>query len=438
MSDEVYDNLLYQVLNHCDCSYEKFLDLIFSFLYRRTFFFKRGRNGDGKPGLLAEEMVKIACKKYLQLVAERQSDVIYEPVHMQECGEESVQTTELESANVNSVPMKEAVDLVCLSRNHEVYKVEDMLLTENDIKKDTADLRICNDSDQGCYNCAYYDNFKVPQMCDFQEQFKIWKKYIRLETERQGDIISEPVYVQECIEEIVETTELDPPRKISTSITELANLVDEPLHYEICKTEDTPVKGNDSEKVIDDLGAYYDSNPECYNGASYDNYSWSQTIYDLDVQIKVPNFITNGKQVKVHISHTHLKAEVLDSNEWEVVLRGQLSQKVNTEGSVWTLDLGHHIHVHLEKAQQQFWEALLVGEPKINVQDIDCSKPYEDLPEEEQAKIQEVLYDHHQKSLGKPTVKESKVHEILKEAWNKDDSPFKGQKFDPSNFSVME
>lgn len=323
MSDEILDNVLYQVLNHCSSSYEKFLDLIFSFLYRKTYFFKSAESDYGSPGLppgLAEEMAKM-----------------------------------------------------------------------------------------------------------------IFKKYLQLETERQNDIISEPVYLQECREEIVETTELEPGYDISsTPITESASLVDNPEH-----DEDTLMKENHAKKDTDVSRTYYDSNPECYNGASYDNYSWSQTVYDLDVQIKVPNFITNGKQVKVHISHTHLKAEVLKSSEWEVILDGQLSLKISTEGSVWTLDPGCHIDVHLEKAQEKFWEALLVGEPKINVQTIDCSKPYEDLCEEEQAKIQEVLYDHHQKRLGKPTIKETRVHEILKEAWDKENSPFKDQKFDPSDFSVM-
>lgn len=38
---------------------------------------------------------------------------------------------------------------------------------------------------------------------------------------------------------------------------------------------------------------------------------------------------------------------------------------------------------------------------------IDSSMPFEDLDEEAQAKINELMYNEHQKRLGKPTVKQT-------------------------------
>ena len=46
---------------------------------------------------------------------------------------------------------------------------------------------------------------------------------------------------------------------------------------------------------------------DCYNGAVLDNYSWSQTISDVEVRIPVPSSVTKGRDVGVEIKSSHLK-----------------------------------------------------------------------------------------------------------------------------------
>lgn len=58
--------------------------------------------------------------------------------------------------------------------------------------------------------------------------------------------------------------------------------------------------------------------------------------------------------------------------------------------------------INLEKVQERWWEAVLENEPKINVRQIDASRPYTDLDEESQAKISEMMYNEQQKRLGLP------------------------------------
>ncbi|CAL1272869.1 unnamed protein product [Larinioides sclopetarius] len=114
--------------------------------------------------------------------------------------------------------------------------------------------------------------------------------------------------------------------------------------------------------------------PDSYNGACYEGYSWAQTIRDTDI----------------------------------------------------------HIKICLQKIRERWWDSFFIGEPKINLRAIDPSIPYEDLDQESQAKIKELMYNEHLKRLGKPTIQQSKIQDMLKDAWDRDGSPFKGQPFDPS------
>ncbi|XP_046399278.1 nudC domain-containing protein 3 isoform X4 [Ischnura elegans] len=114
------------------------------------------------------------------------------------------------------------------------------------------------------------------------------------------------------------------------------------------------------------------STSDSYNGAVRKGYQWSQTISDLDVQI------------------------------------------------------------HLEKCQERWWDALLTSEEKINLQNIDASRPMDDLRQEEQMKIQELMWAEQRKRMGQLDPRHQPVADILKKAWNQEGSPFKGMEYNPS------
>lgn len=175
---------------------------------------------------------------------------------------------------------------------------------------------------------------------------------------------------------------------------------------------------------------------QSYNGAVRDNFSWSQSITDVDVMVKVPENVTKGNQVVVDIKHTHVTVKTKEGGELKELVDGELCWKINVENSCWTLIPGEAVHINLEKVQERWWDSLLIGEPKINVRNIDACRPMSDLGEEEQAKIEELMFNEHQKRLGKPTVEQLKVEKILKDAWNMDGSPFKGQPFDLSTINI--
>ncbi|RZB54438.1 hypothetical protein BDFB_010200 [Asbolus verrucosus] len=68
---------------------------------------------------------------------------------------------------------------------------------------------------------------------------------------------------------------------------------------------------------------------------------------------------------------------------------------------------------------------------------LDCSRPFEELPEEARVKIEEMQWNQERKKLGLPTSDEMAMHPILKQSWTCEGSPFSGP-FDPSSYSNLE
>ena len=46
---------------------------------------------------------------------------------------------------------------------------------------------------------------------------------------------------------------------------------------------------------------------------------------------------------------------------------------------------------------------MIVGEPRIDLAKLDCSRNLDEMGAEEQMKVQELMWNHQQKLLGKPT-----------------------------------
>uniref|UniRef100_UPI0035901410 nudC domain-containing protein 3 n=1 Tax=Myxine glutinosa TaxID=7769 RepID=UPI0035901410 len=189
-------------------------------------------------------------------------------------------------------------------------------------------------------------------------------------------------------------------------------------------------------KVGKDLGFSHD-NPESYNGAVRDKYMWSQDFTDVDVRVPVQASITRGKQVSVNIQKDSLHVAVMDgSGGAEVLVEGRLNHQVNTENSMWSLEPGKCIQVHLNKNGQYWWNALIEGEELIDIDKINKERSMATVDEEEHAVLNRLTFDYHQKIQGQPQSHEMKVHKMLQKGWDAEGSPFKGQTFDPSMFNI--
>lgn len=198
-----------------------------------------------------------------------------------------------------------------------------------------------------------------------------------------------------------------------------------------------------SEKPYKNL-IFSEQSSDSYNGAVRENYSWSQTISDLSVIVKIPEDLKTIDQLQVSIGPEDLKIliksdKLKDCNEiteWNTFLCEQFCFKIRKDESYWSFVSGQHIIIHLEKVVERWWEALLLGEPKIELTKIDCSRNLDELKAEEQMKLEELIWNHHQKLLKKPTSEQIRIEDILKKAWNAEGSPFKGRAYNPSLFKL--
>ncbi|XP_048146129.1 nudC domain-containing protein 3 isoform X1 [Corvus hawaiiensis] len=84
----------------------------------------------------------------------------------------------------------------------------------------------------------------------------------------------------------------------------------------------------------------FQTNPDSYNGAVRENYTWSQDYSDLEIKVPVPKHIVKGKQVSVDISSGAIRVAVLEGSSQHVLMEGKLTHKINTESSLWSLEPG--------------------------------------------------------------------------------------------------
>ncbi|KAK7895458.1 hypothetical protein WMY93_020783 [Mugilogobius chulae] len=181
----------------------------------------------------------------------------------------------------------------------------------------------------------------------------------------------------------------------------------------------------------------YQSDPDSYNGAVRENYSWSQDATDVEVRVFVPKTVVKGKQVSVNLQSGSVCVSVKDGAEQKTLMEGEFTHKINIENSLWSLEPGKCVVLSLNKTSDiWWWNAVLKGEKEIDINEINRERSMATVDEEEHAVLDRLTFDYHQKLQGKPQSHELKVHEMLKKGWDAEGSPFKGQQFDPSMFDI--
>ena len=79
----------------------------------------------------------------------------------------------------------------------------------------------------------------------------------------------------------------------------------------------------------------------------------------------------------------------------------------------------------------------IMNSEEIDLKKIKPERSMAEMPDEEVAVINRLQFDEMQKNLGKPQSHELKVHDMLKQGWDAEGSPFKGQQFDPKMFDIQ-
>ncbi|XP_022699565.1 nudC domain-containing protein 3-like [Varroa jacobsoni] len=169
---------------------------------------------------------------------------------------------------------------------------------------------------------------------------------------------------------------------------------------------------------------------DSFNGAARDNYSWTQSHDDIDVRVKITK---DHRKFAVSCPEgMKLKVTAYEKDVPVTLVEGDLSHKIKESEMVWTSSPGEFIHISLEKIGSKWWDSLLTNEVKISLNELEVTKPFDELDSEEQMKIRQLQQEHLDKLKGTRETKKQNIEEMLKKAWNAEGSPFKGTPYDPS------
>lgn len=163
-----------------------------------------------------------------------------------------------------------------------------------------------------------------------------------------------------------------------------------------------------------------------WNGGVNEKYYWSQTIYEVTVEVQVEQD-SRAKEIEVDITPTRLTVKC----RGKTCVEGKLHEKVTCDQCVWHLDDGKVI-ISFEKQRQTWWKCVLEGDPEIDTTKVESTRTMDEYDGETQGAIRKIMFDQCQKAKGAPTSDQIRTADVMKDAWNAPGSPFRGTDFDPT------
>ncbi|KAL9266829.1 BOBBER 2-like protein [Drosera capensis] len=153
--------------------------------------------------------------------------------------------------------------------------------------------------------------------------------------------------------------------------------------------------------------------PNNGNGLDFDNYSWGQSLQELNVTVPVPPG-TKSRFIACEIKKNHLKVGLKGQPP---IIDGELFQFIKPDDSYWSLEDQKSISILLTKHNQmEWWRCLVKGEPEIDTQKVEPEpSKLSDLDLETRSTVEKMMFDQRQKSMGLPTSDEMQKQDLLKQ-----------------------
>lgn len=158
----------------------------------------------------------------------------------------------------------------------------------------------------------------------------------------------------------------------------------------------------DSDKMKPNLG----------NGADLANYSWTQTLQELEVRVPFRLPKLKSRDVVCKIEKNHLLVGLKNQTP---IIDAKFPKEIKAEDSFWTLNTGT-LTLNIDKINQmEWWEQLVVTDPIINTKKVapENSK-LGDLDGETRTMVEKMMFDQRAKAMGEPTSDERKKNDMMK------------------------
>jgi len=152
--------------------------------------------------------------------------------------------------------------------------------------------------------------------------------------------------------------------------------------------------------------------PNAGNGADLQNYSWTQTLQEVEVRVPFRLPKLKSRDVVCTMTKKHLTVGLKNQDP---IINADFPATIKEEESFWTLNSGT-LTLNIEKVDQMsWWEHLVITDQKINTKKVNPeNSKLGDLDGETRSMVEKMMFDQRAKAMGEPTSDERKKNDMLK------------------------